>query len=217
MKNLSVMLWTAVSAFCDTTTYLFTLYRREKKGLGCMQFSQKLRLFTLSVLVHISTAMNKAIQLYHLNDNYSTSAKYLPWPCAVVSPMQWLLFCHPSTSAIVGYIMVSSMQQLPFCHPFTSAIVGYIFTLWQTTFHQYMKGKKWLHYHIMTDRLLSTSALKGENGYTITLWQTVYFPPAHERELGLAYDAGFCAFSVFGSSVWSDLPPPLGQRASLDS
>lgn len=80
MKNLSVMLWTAVSAFCDTTTYLFTLYRRGKKGLGCMQFSQKLRLLTLSVfvLVHISTTMNKAILLYHLNNNYSTSAKYPP-------------------------------------------------------------------------------------------------------------------------------------------
>lgn len=80
MKNLSVMLRTAVSAFCDTTTYLFTLYRKGKKGLGCMQFSQKLRLLTLSVfvLVHISTTMNKAILLYHLNNNYSTSAKYPP-------------------------------------------------------------------------------------------------------------------------------------------
>ena len=192
MKNLSVMLWTAVSAFCDTTTYLFTLYRRGKKGLGCMQFSQKLRLLTLSVfvLVHISTTMNKAILLYHLNNNYSTSAKYPPWPCAVVSPMQWRLFCHPSTSATVGYI----------------------FTLWQTV-NCAWKGKNG---YIMTDCLLSTSALKGENGYTITLWQTVYFPLVHERELGLAYDVGFCVFSVFGSSVWSDLPLPLWQKASLD-
>ena len=30
-----------------------------------------------------------------------------------------------------------------------------------STFHQCIKGGKWLHYHIMTDRLLSTSTWKG--------------------------------------------------------
>ena len=53
MKNLSVMLWTAVSAFCDTTTYLFTLYRREKKRVRLHAvFSKTKIVHSLSVGPH---------------------------------------------------------------------------------------------------------------------------------------------------------------------